>query len=118
MFKYLLWLIATLSLNFTAKSQPSNSDTICISVGEAKKLLSAAKQRDILLEQVSLINTRIAEKDTIISLLRSKDQNNSSIISTQEQQKKVLEDEKKLLLDTIAQKNKELKREKFKRIVT
>jgi hypothetical protein len=48
-------------------------DTICISITEAKKLLTAAKQKDVLQERIVILNDRIAGLERTISSLNEKD---------------------------------------------
>ena len=100
-------------MNFAGRSQ--TTDTICIPIEQARKIMSSAKQRDILLEQVSILNERIALYQDNIRLLNEKD---SVTVAGHKKELAILEDQKLILLQTIADKNKELRRERRKRIVT
>lgn len=101
------------------------SDTICFTIEQARKVLTAAKERDIYKERinllqgdVSLINQRISQKDSIIADLRVKDFNNQSMVMTMKEQRVLLEDQKKILLDQIGVLNKTVRRMKRRQFFT
>jgi hypothetical protein len=92
---------------------------------QLKKVLADAKQKPVLLERISLLseditllNKRIAVKDSIISSLDSKDRNNDGIIRGMEDQKRLLRDEITLCQNQVKTLEAMYKRERRKRFWT
>jgi hypothetical protein len=101
------------------------NDTICLPITDAKKVLSDAKQKPILLERIALLNSdvvllnqRIAVKDSIIAAYQAKDGNYTAIIKALEDQKALMQEEKKLYQDQVATMEKMLRKERRKRFWT
>lgn len=101
-------------MSFSASSQ----DSIKIEVNQAKKVLAAAKQRDVLLEQVGVMTQRINEKQEIVKLLKEKSQNDSLIIVTYESEIGVMKKQRTLDESQIKNLEKIVKRERTKRTIT
>lgn len=101
------------------------TDTICLPIEQAKKILTDAKKSDILQEKVlllendiALLSKRIVDKDEAIALYKALDNNNSVIILELEEQKKIMEEQRKVFEDQIKSYEKLLKRERRKRFWT
>ena len=98
--------------SFAGLSQNGN-DTICFPRTQAKNVLIAAEQSKILKQQVTILNERIINYQTIIATLNSRD---SVTVATYVSQIKSFEEEKKVYQDQIAGYEKivrKLKRQKF-----
>jgi len=92
--------------------QGQSSDSLTISKRAARNLYTKALQKDACDSLLVIANVRIVSLRTDFNQLVSKD---SAIIANYDKQVQVLEDEKKVLLDAIASKNKDLRRERRKR---
>lgn len=86
-------------------------DTICMPISQAKKILIAATEKKSLDTLVFILSERINEKDSIISLLKSTNRFNEIIINTMTDQRHIMETE-------LAVANKQLKKEKRKKLWT
>lgn len=96
-------------------AQPSTTtDTLCFPVQVVKKVLIAAEQKKILDSQVIVLNQRIAEKDSIVSLLKSKDDTNKQVIQTYEDEIKVMKDQRVIFEGQIKQNEKVIRKLKRK----
>ena len=111
------------SISFAGSSQ--TTDTVCLPVADAKKVLADAKQKPVLLERIALLtddirllNARIAVKDSLINTYVAKDGNNQAIIKALEDQKGIMEEQRKLFEDQVKGYEKLLRREKRKRFWT
>jgi len=120
---YLLLSIILISISLDGNSQ--TTDTVCLPVADAKKVLADAKQKPVLLERVQLLtddirllNQRIAVKDSLISTYVAKDGNSQAIIKALEDQKATMQEQRKLFEDQLAGYEKLLRREKRKRFWT
>jgi len=100
-------------MSFAGLSQ--TTDTICFPVEVVKKVLIAAEQKKVLESQVLILNERIANYQSIIGNLNSKD---SLTVATYESQLKIYKDEKAIYEDQIKGYERLLKRERFKRKLT
>ncbi len=101
------------------------TDTICLPVEQAKKVLADARQKPVLQEQIgllrtdiSLLNLLIVEKDGIIRDLEKKDGNNSGIIQELQDQKDLMQKQINLHLDQVNTMERMIRREKRKRFWT
>lgn len=90
------------------------SDTICPRIETYRKLVIAAEQKKVLEQQMVIMNLRIAEKDSIISLLKFKDETNTQVIQTYEDELAVMKDQRKIFETAIAGAKKEVRRYKRK----
>lgn len=111
----MLWI----SNSFAGSSQ--TTDTICLPVADAKKVLADAKAKPVLQERIvlltddiRLLNQRIAVKDSIIATYTTKDGNNQAIIKALEDQKAIMQEQRKLFEDQLAGYEKLLKKYKRK----
>ena len=98
------------------------TDTICLPVEQAKKVLADARQKPVLQEQISflktdisLLNLRIVEKESIIRNLEAKDGNNTVIIRELQDQKELMQKQINLHLNQVATMERMIRREKRKR---
>lgn len=121
--KFLLLSIILTKLSYVGSSQ--TTDTICLPVADAKKVLADAKAKPVLQERIvlltddiRLLNQRIAVKDSIIATYTTKDGNNQAIIKALEDQKGIMEEQRKLFEDQVKGYEKLLRREKRKRFWT
>lgn len=117
--KFLLLLMLWISNSFAGSSQ--TTDTICLPVADAKKVLADAKAKPVLQERIvlltddiRLLNQRIAVKDSIIATYTTKDGNNQAIIKALEDQKAIMQEQRKLFEDQLAGYEKLLKKYKRK----
>ncbi len=117
--KFLLLSIILTSRSFAGSSQ--TTDTICLPVADAKKVLADAKAKPVLQERIvlltddiRLLNQRIAVKDSIIASYTAKDGNNQSIIKALEDQKAIMQEQRKLFEDQLAGYEKLLRKYKRK----
>ena len=120
---FLLLSIILTSISYAGSSQ--TTDTICLPVADAKKVLADAKQKPLLLERIGLLtddirllNQRIAGKDSLIAAYVAKDGNNKAIIKALEDQKATMQEQRKLFEDQLAGYEKLVRREKRKRFWT
>lgn len=90
------------------------TDTICFPVAIAKKVLAAAEQKKVLEQQVNVLNLRIVEKDSIISLLKFKDETNTQLIQTYEDELKVIKEQRSLFEKQIKENEKQIRKLKRK----
>lgn len=107
-------------ISYAGSSQ--TTDTICLPLEQAKKVLADAKQKPVLQEQISLLRTdisllnlRIVEKDGIIKDLEKKDGNNAGIIRELQDQKELMQKQIDLHLDQVKTMERMIRREKRKR---
>jgi hypothetical protein len=94
--------------------QFTTTDTLCFPVPVIKKVLVAAEQKRVLEEQLLVINKRIAEKDSIISLMKFKDETNSQLIKTYEDEIKVMRDQRAIFEAAIKNHEKAIRKLKRK----
>lgn len=85
----------------------------------------AAKERDILKERIgiltvdiSIMNRRLSQKDSLITEYQAKDNANDVIIASMREQRAALEDEKKIFNDQLRGYEGLLRRERRKRFWT
>lgn len=85
----------------------------------------AAEERKVLAERIvlyhdniSFLNDRIINLDSIIKALRVKDQNNISIQNQMLAQRQVLEEQKGILFDQVSTLNKRVRKQKRKTFFT
>jgi hypothetical protein len=81
----------------------------------ARKLLIDARQKDVLLEQVTILNQRIDNLNAQIKNLQDKDK---ETVASYNDQLELAEQQKKLLLSYLTKYDKLLKKEKRKRFWT
>lgn len=79
-----------------------------------QKVLIAAEQKKVLEQQVVVLNLRIAEKDSIIALLRFKEETGEQIIKTYEDEVSVMKDQRKIFENEIKQNEKIIRKLKRK----
>ncbi len=97
--------------------QPGNvqlSDTICPKIETYRKLVIAAEQKKILELQVVVLNQRISEKDSIISLLKFRQETTDQVIQTYEDEIGAMIDQRKVFEQAIKDTEKEVRRYKRK----
>lgn len=116
----LLLLTALTAVSFTGNSQ--NTDTICLPIAQAKKVLADAKQKPVLLEKVQMLQAdiklmeeRIALKESIINNMERDQMASQEIIDQLKEEKQLYEEQKKIMLDQARSFEKQLKKEKRKR---
>lgn len=97
------------------EGRTQNTDTICFPVEVAKKVLVAASQKKVLDAQVVILNERITGFEFAISQFHVKD---SIRVDGHKKEMDLKDQQNKILLDNIASLNKQVKREKTKRIFT
>lgn len=114
-----MWMALTVA-SFAGNSQ--TTDTICLPIAQAKKVLADARQKPLLLEQIKLLrqdvqtlSDRIAVKQAEISNMEGQLVADQEIINQLKAEKKLYEEQKKIILDQVALFNKELRKEKRKR---
>lgn len=80
-----------------------SSQTIEIPVEQAKKVMADAKQKPVLLEKIALLNTdisvlneRIKQKDSIITAYEAKDGNYGAMITAMEDNKAIMLQQRQL----------------------
>lgn len=112
--RFLLILILWTGSNFAGNSQ-ATKDTICIAFTQAQKILAAARQRDVLLQEQAITEQRIANFQSIIRDLQEKDK---ITVATYEAEIKVMKEQLSLTVDAIADKNKEIRKIKRKLFFT
>lgn len=110
--KYLFILILLIGKGFATQSQ--TIDTICFPYKVIQKVLIAAEQKKVLEQQVVVLNLRIAEKDSIIALLRFKEETGEQIIKTYEDEVSVMKDQRKIFENEIKQNEKIIRKLKRK----
>lgn len=74
----------------------------------------AAEQKKVLEEQVIVLNKRITEKDSIVSLFKSKDDTSKQVIQTYENEIAVMKDQRKIFETEIKQNEKIIRKLKRK----
>lgn len=106
--------------SFAGNSQ--TTDTICLPVAQAKKVLADAKQKPLLLEKIQLLQAdiklmeeRIAAKESIINNMEAEAMSSQEIIDQLKEEKQMYEEQKKIMLDQARAFEKLLKKEKRKR---
>lgn len=109
-----------LSLTMSLKGQlPTTTDSVVrLKPSVARAMFRDALQRPILEEKISILNTRIATKDSVITLLQSAANKDEGAIMELQSQKKDLQDEVNLLKTAVVDLNKVIRREKRKRFIT
>lgn len=96
-------------------AQPSGTtDTLCFPVRIIQKVLIAAEQKKVLDSQVIVLNQRIAEKDSIISLLKFKDETNQQVIQTYEDEIAQMKQQREILEKQIKENDKVIRKLKRK----
>lgn len=102
-----------------------SSQTIEIPVEQAKKVMADAKQKPLLLEKIallnadiSLINQRIKQKDSIISSYQVMEGNYDAILLAMEDNKAVMLQQRQLYEEQLTSFEKLLRKEKRKRFWT
>ena len=115
--------MVTLSLSYGAKSQ--TTDTICLPMAQAQKLLTAAKQRDVLQEKINLmgsdvtiLNNRITELQGAISDFKAKDDGFNQIVNTYTSEIQIMQEQRAILEKQITDLNSEIKKLKRKNFWT
>lgn len=103
---------------FFAKAQ---SDTICLPIAQAQKVMIAAEQRKVLQERVNLLtsdldllNSRIILKEAVITDLKDKESINALIITTFRNEISTMQDQRKIWEGEIKSLQKQLKKQKRK----
>ena len=91
-----------------------STDTICFPVPVIQKVMIAAEQKKVLEEQVTVLNKRIAEKDSIIRLLQFKDETNEQLIQTYIDEMKVMQDQRKIFEGALKDSEKQIRKLKRK----
>jgi oligoribonuclease NrnB/cAMP/cGMP phosphodiesterase (DHH superfamily) len=113
-------LISILSVNLTVFSQTdiNNQQTKCFSIPTVRKITKDLLSGDSAKEQLGLVNLQLFEtekksifKDSVISLLRVKEENYNTIISNQNEKISVMERYNQKL-------KSDLKKERTKNLVT
>lgn len=106
-------------------SLKGNSQTIEIPVEQAKKVMADAKQKPLLLEKISLLNAdisllnqRIKQKDSIISSYQVMEGNYDAILLAMEDNKAVMLQQRQLYEEQLTSFEKLLRKEKRKRFWT
>lgn len=94
------------------QAQFSNDTIIKIPSSIARKLLIDARQKDVLVEQVNILNERIAGLQSIIANLHEKD---SATVVGYESQIRIMAEERIIFEDQISTLEKMLKKERRKR---
>lgn len=89
------------------KAQSSKDTTTCLPNNIVRALLTDAKQKDILLDEVKNLNDRIAEKQKQLSLTNERD---SLLIASLKKEIILLEDQKNLLVTDNDSKDKTIKK--------
>ena len=92
------------------EGQSTTTDTLCFPVSVIQKVLIAAEQKKVLEEQVSILNQRIGEKETIILSLNSKDSVNKKIVTSFEDEIKVMKDQRGIYDGMIKAYEKQIKK--------
>lgn len=111
--KYLLLLTVTTAISFAGHTQ--STDTICMEMSVARKVLIAAQQKPILDSQIAILNTRISGYEFAMSQLMAKDSvTRASLVK----QAEYYESQKKAILESVSDLNKALRKEKRKRFWT
>lgn len=114
-----MWMALTVA-SFAGNSQ--TTDTICLPIVQAKKVLADARKKPLLLEQIKLlrqdvqtITDRISVKEAEISNMEGQLVADQEIINQLKAEKQLYEEQKKIILDQVASFNKALRKEKRKR---
>lgn len=91
------------SAAFLLMNLNGSSQTIEIPVEQAKKVMADAKQKPVLLEKIALLNTdisvlneRIKQKDSIITAYEAKDGNYGAMITAMEDNKAIMLQQRQL----------------------
>ena len=113
--KYRLLLILLIGMVFAGKCQTSENDTICMKVSDVKKVLTAARQKQILDTVVINLNQQIDNLNAIISNYKDKD---NALVKSYESQVSLLNEQKNNALKSITDLNKALRKERHKRFWT
>lgn len=98
-------------------TQSLNDTIIRLPAKVARKLYTDALQKDVLLEQVAILNQRISEKEAIITGLDEKDSINSQIIETYTNEISVMKDQRTIFETEIKAFKKALKKQRRKTVV-
>lgn len=113
-------MTALTCLSFAGNSQ--RTDTICLPIEQAKKVLADAKQKLVLLERIQLLqadiatlNERISVKQAEINNLEGQAVADQEIINQLKSEKVLYEEQKKILLEQAKSFEKLLRKEKRKR---
>lgn len=109
-----LSLLLSIALAGTAYGQQSK-DTLCLPTENVRGLLIAAKQGEVLKEQVTILDARIVNLQALVAATESRD---SVAVAGLNANIKSLLEEKALYQDQIKGYEKLLKRERMKRRVT
>lgn len=94
------------------------TDTQCYTVDVIQTMLIAGQQRDILLGDIKNLNQRISEKEAIIKQLEKNDSVSLAIIDTYKREIAVMKDQRGIYEGELKVIQKQLKKEKRKRIFT
>jgi hypothetical protein len=89
-------------------------DTICLPMSVAKKIMTAAEQKKVLEERISLLNEDIRLLGERIDNLKANESLSTQIIGTYTDQIKTMQDQRKLFEIELAAANKALRKEKRK----
>lgn len=92
----------------------TTTDTICFPFKVAQKVLIAAEQKKVLEEQVSVLNKRIAEKDSIIKLMQFKEELSDQVAQTYEDEIKAMKDQRAIFEKQIKENGKIIRKLKRK----
>jgi hypothetical protein len=110
--KFLLLSMLLLMLNCSGQSL---TDTIIkLPSKVARQLYTDALQKDILLEQVAILNQRIAQKEAILDFMQDKDSVTGLVIRTYQDEIEVMKGTRSILQAQIIALNKSLVRQKRK----
>lgn len=114
----LVW--AAILIASVAHSQTSK-DTVCMPVSDALKVLTSARQADVLRERISLfekdisyMNGRIYDQAQAILLFKQKDTLHTRIIETYIKEIEQTNAQKQIAIDAADKLSKQLKRERTK----
>lgn len=115
----------TLLIIFVLSGLVSNSqltDTIVkVKASQVRKVYADALQKPILLERIAILNSRIADKDSVITLLQSASQKDEGAIVELQSQKKDLQEEivvlKSAIDDLVKQNNRLTRQLKFQKVL-
>ena len=113
--KYPLLLILLIGMVFVGKCQTSENDTICMKVSDVKKVLTAARQKQILDTVVINLNQQIDNLNAIIANYKDKD---NALVKSYESQVSVLKEQRMSLEGDIMKLNLAIRKEKRKRFWT
>ena len=120
--KYLkqLSVLVAILIASVAHSQTSK-DTVCMRIDDALKVLTSAKQAEVLKERVALyrqdsiyLNARISDLSLAITAFQQKDSLNKKIIDTYIAEVKQITSQKDIALKAATDLEKQLKKERVK----